>query len=53
VTSVLVRVTGPAVAHPAALGERPVEQYVLRFVLAQDLEQAACPADRRSITAAV
>ncbi|WP_442810489.1 hypothetical protein [Streptomyces sp. Wh19] len=36
--TVLVRVVGPAVAHAVALGERPVEQYVLRFVLAQDLQ---------------
>lgn len=34
VVTVLVRVVGPAVAHAVALGERPVEQYVLRFVLA-------------------
>lgn len=41
--TVLVRVVGPAVAHPVALGERPVEQCVLRCVLAQDLEQAGRP----------
>jgi hypothetical protein len=43
VATVLVRVVGPAVAHAVALGERPVEQYVLRFALAQDLEQAGRP----------
>lgn len=43
VATVLVRVVGPAVAHPVALGERPVEQCVLRCVLAQDLEQAGRP----------
>lgn len=40
VVTVLVRVAGPAVAHTVALGERPVEQYILRVVLAQNFEQA-------------
>ncbi len=39
----LVRVVGAAVAHTVALGERPVEQYVFRLALAQDVQQAGCP----------
>lgn len=53
VAAVLVRVAGPGVAHAVALGEGPVEQDVLRFMLAQDLEQAGAWATRRSIAAMV
>jgi hypothetical protein len=38
--AVRVRVVGPAIARPVALGERPVEQNELRFMLSQCLEQA-------------
>lgn len=35
---------GPAVADPVALGECPVEQDVIRIGLAQDPQEARCPA---------
>jgi hypothetical protein len=51
VAAVLVRVICPVIADPVALGERPVEQDVLRFVLAQDLEGPDDRSARRSMTA--
>lgn len=43
-TAVLLGEVGPAVADPVALGERPVEQDVIRIRLAQDPQQTGCPA---------
>lgn len=43
-TAALLREVGPAVADPVALGERPVQQDVIRIRLAQDPQQTGCPA---------
>lgn len=44
VTTVLLGEVGPAVADTVVLGERPVEQDVIRIRLAQDTQKAGCPA---------
>lgn len=44
VTAVLLGEVGPAVADPVALGERSVEQDVVRISLAQDPQEAGRPA---------
>jgi hypothetical protein len=54
VTTVLLGEVGPAVADTVALGERPVEQDVVRIGLAQDPQEARCPTgqmldDRRDV----
>ncbi|GAA0907196.1 hypothetical protein GCM10009574_099970 [Streptomyces asiaticus] len=47
VAAVFLGEVGPAVADPVALGERAVEQDVLRGGLRQDTQQAGCPGARR------
>jgi hypothetical protein len=39
----LTREGGPAVADPVALGERSVEQNVIRIGLPKDPQQSGCP----------